>query len=177
MCDFIALIVPNDADESALASLVDRRKLGRGLSRWSGGEAVILNVEPRAKCHCGTALGSLEQPAQHEVRDREVDRKRRAGWSEARISRWIDQREASERRKESEHARHVASLGQDDAVHGWFPFVHEALTSGATRELGLVVTEGEYSGHPDGVVTVRLAELSPSVLRTMHKGVVYTIVS
>lgn len=134
---------------------------------------VVLNVEPRSECHCGTSLGSIEAPTPHVAREREIARKRKAGWSRARIDRWLQQKQAATTRRESDHAQHVRSVRADDTIDGWLPFVRGVLRSCVTRELGLVVTWGEYSGHPDDEEIVRLADLSPTTLLTMRKNVVY----
>lgn len=175
MCEFISLVVPKGADTAALESLIERYKLGRALTG-----STILNVEPRAKCHCGTWLGSLKAaPTASAPKEGEIARKRKAGWSQARIDRWLREKARSAEVKERDHHRRLASVGDRDSVGGWLPFIREALESKATSDLGLVVTWGLYWDWPHDFEyeTTRLDELRPTTLLTMRHGVIHTFVA
>lgn len=170
MCDYIALVVPTDADKDALESLVTRHKLGRGLS----GSAVLF-VEPQDYCHCGTWLGYLHATTRPAPNEREIARKRKAGWSPTKIKRWLHERERSTELHRRDHQRKLASIGEHDSVGGWLPFIREALDSRATRVLGVVVWDGPEWRDMEHV-TIPLDDLVPETLYTMPHGVVHTFV-
>jgi hypothetical protein len=173
MCEYIALVVPTDADKDALESLIARHKLGRGLTG-----STFLLVEPQNKCHCGTWLGYLRASTRPAPNEREIARKGKAGWSDAKIKRWLHEIGRSTELQRRDHHRKLASVGEHDSVGGWLPFIREALDSRATRELGVVVTEGLRSEWPGGLeyVTVHLDDLVPGTLLTMPQGVVHTFI-
>lgn len=103
MCFFISSILPDSANISALAEVVER--YGRALKPQSN-PALEAQLQPNERlllttaghCDCGTALGALERNAALLERRRRSDERkeaslRRRGWRVSRIQRWRNQRQ------------------------------------------------------------------------------------
>lgn len=99
MCEFITLIAPT-TDHSLVAELMNRH--GRRAERVinCSVQAVLKDGETQyvttnGSCDCGTVLGSMTGDAYTKDQDlaKEVRRLKRKGWSEAKISRALGDRQ------------------------------------------------------------------------------------
>jgi hypothetical protein len=151
MCTEISIVLPRSADLDAVERLLEAHTLSHGLAAWEG-----VAVEPPLRpdedvyglfawkyCHCGTALGSLGSRT-HEpfVSGSAIRRLRRRGWSEDRIDRWIQQKEAAAERQDRDHELRERLVSADDTAHGWLSFIRDVTKDGAADHIGLAVSEG-----------------------------------
>lgn len=93
-------------------------------------------------CDCGTPLASarFERLATHEHGkvSRELLKKRRAGWSDAKVERWLHDKRHARAAQRSSHRR-----GEEEELEKWVELIHRVLARSA-KEVGLLVHE--YSG-------------------------------
>jgi len=118
MCHYITAVLPHTVDPTAVASLFDSYKLGFEII---SNPHVVGQIDLKAwyiltsgkHCDCGTALGSLTRQARAQglSYDREVEKFRKQGWSEAKIKRWLEQKEQTQER----HRREDEALAEDQA--------------------------------------------------------------
>ncbi len=116
MCTYITAVIAADADEAAIRQCADQ--WGHGwkaidnrhvLGQLRPGERYYLTT--RGHCDCGTALGSMGPEWEHRSKDpaNKVPALRRKGWSEAKITRWLKDKERAaghRQRTEALHADH-----------------------------------------------------------------------
>ena len=148
-------------------------------SQLDVGDIYILTTS--SHCDCGTALGILNRSGDSESvsYDREAKKLRKQGWSEARIQRWLEQKEQTKEKHLQENEAH-AKTGTPDAAH-WVAFITTVLKSGNTRKIGLLLHM--YHGGTEserikilGKESIKLKELSPGRLREMKEDVAYEFV-
>ena len=184
MCTYITAVVSAGADEAALRQIADR--WGHGWeaidnphvqAQLKTGERYFLTT--RKRCDCGTALGSAGPEWRHRRKDPtdRVPELRRKGWSEAKIARWLEDKQ----RAAGHHERKEAWLagqppGPEEEM--WLGFLREALGGGAARGIGLLLHW--YSGGVDSErisvkarSAVPLAVGSEDLLRRMEYGHLY----
>lgn len=108
-------------------------QLGRGYRYYS---------TTRGHCDCGTALGALASLEPSGASDRRLQRqlreRRKMGWSNAKIKRWLADKADSERAREDSRKRSLA-----DELGRWEKLLQAVLKTAAT-EVGLLVCD--YSG-------------------------------
>jgi hypothetical protein len=180
MCTYINAAVPSDADVDAVSAAIVRLKLGAGTSPGQpGSDSMILSILPQKYCHCGTPLGSVTRPhfEGDTAFERQLERHRKQGWSEARIRRWLEVKDHVQRRTEREY-RELQRSGSDHWADTWCRFVREVLASGAASRIGLVVGEEEngYERPLSGQVTLPLEQLDGRQLVEMDDNVLYWFV-
>src|SRR5437016_1691794 len=101
MCQYITAYVPLDADIDAVRTFLDHYKFGCRLIEnphvsKQFVHRVVQILTTRKYCDCGTSLGVDRLPdSGREPSDRDVERRRKKGWSEARILRWRAEKTAS----------------------------------------------------------------------------------
>jgi hypothetical protein len=111
MCHFVTMVLPPAADVAAVRRVLAGH--GRGFEAVENRHLAALlkpgelYVLPAPKhCDCGTALGSAAAPAgKAPDPERDAEKKRRAGWSEAKISRWLVEKEKHSRATAERAAR------------------------------------------------------------------------
>ena len=131
MCYYITAILPLRADIDALAAIAhkyDRQLAPQAIDgvemALRSGEGYFLTTA--GHCDCGTSLGALNRGKKiGDVQEVDVKRLRSKGWSEAKISRWLDQKGHS-------------SKGKRD-LQRWHEFLTETLQSGLTPYIGIIV--------------------------------------
>lgn len=137
MCHFIKLILPAPADVPALRKIAMRH--GRDLHPISEprvdrelppGDRAYLTL---GRCDCGTGLANRKPKRREHDEDREVARHRRAGWSEAKIRRWREQRGEVAARKAEPKAR-----SREQEVEAWRALVSDLLEA-KVDHVGLLV--------------------------------------
>jgi len=182
MCTHIEVAVPCDADVSAISAAIVGSELGSGTEHYyRDGDVLFLSVLPWKFCHCGTALGSVKRPrvVDDAAFERQLERYRRQGWSEARIRRWLEEKHRVQRRDQREY-RELRERSPDGAAGGWCPFVRTVLATGAASRIGLIV--GELDGRSEekpirDQVTISLDELNGWQLEEMDDDVLYWVAS
>lgn len=186
MCHYITATLPHSVNPESVAPLFETHKLGfevisnpHVLSQVEAGDWYVLTT--RGHCDCGTALGSLNNPAASEMAsyERELKKFRKQGWSEAKIKRWLEQKEQTkERHLREDEAR---AQGSTPELDQWVDFITDMLTSGRTRGIGLLLhmyQRGVESERIDllGKERVRVADLTPERLLRMKEDVLYEFV-
>jgi len=186
MCHYITATLPHNVILDSVVPIFESHKLGFELitnphvsAQIEAGDLYVLTT--RGHCDCGTALGSLNLPAADEVAsyERELKKFRKQGWSEAKITRWLEQKEQiEERHLREDEAR---AQGSTSELNQWVNFIADVLQSGRVRRIGLLLhmyQRGVESERIDilGREIVKLAELNPEKLMRMKEDVVYEFV-
>jgi hypothetical protein len=144
MCHFITATLPQSVTPDSVAPIFKSHKLGFDLisnphvsSQIESEDWYILTT--RGHCDCGTALGSLSRsvtsgPISYE---RDLKKFREKNWSEAKIQRWLEQKEQT-KEKHLREDEDQAGTRTPDAAH-WVGFITDVLKSGQTRRIGLLL--------------------------------------
>ncbi len=128
-------------------------------------------------CDCGTTLGSgridASRPRSH---DRKLSQLRKQGWSEAKIQRWIADRETVANRKENAKAKQAAIPGHD--AERWTDFCGAVLTRNAAKTIGLLLHWYKRSIESERLSnlkcqTLTLDQLTPEFLAKIDEDVLY----
>ena len=178
MCWFEYLAVPSGADLDVLAKTLggEHRQLraeeGPAIRRWLAAEWQLFEFT-RGHCACGSCLGErviYDRPTaddDHDRIDREAERHRKRGWSEARVARWLaEKRAAAERPAVSESEREQQEL--DD----WMRLIPALLAVEGMACFGLLIHFFDDRQHwrhvqPEPSARVRLASLTETMLLNM----------
>jgi hypothetical protein len=184
MCHYITATLPPGADLTSVAAIFKDCKFGFGLienahviAQLPAGSSYVLTT--RKHCDCGTVLGSMAHAVEATPGslDRDLERLRRQGWSEAKIQRWVAEKKAA-REKDERKAQHEAERGTPGAKP-WIDLLSAVLASGATKQLGILLhrykgggVANERIGLKDAITT-RLVEVTPEFLMTMKEDVLY----
>lgn len=183
MCHFITATLPTNAIVKSVAAIFDAHKLAfreisnSSIAAFTGPDEMQI-LTTTGHCDCGTVLGSLNCPDKTEQLslNRELDRLRKKRWSEARIQRWIEEKE----RTKEKHAREDANQARTGTplAAEWISFISDVLRSGQTQSIGLLLHQ--YRG---GIESERikvldrkrviLTGLTPAVLMEMKEDVLY----
>src|SRR5687768_8778719 len=100
MCHYITATLPQSVDTDSVAPIFRSHKFAFDLisnphvsAQLEAGDLYLLTTT--GHCDCGTALGSLNVrgPQDDLSHERELKKFRKQGWSEAKIARWIQQKE------------------------------------------------------------------------------------
>lgn len=123
----------------------------------------------RGHCDCGTALGSLNASAARgdQSYERELKKFRKQGWSEAKISRWLKQKEQTKEKHLREDEAHAK--GSTHELTQWVRFITAVLTSGYAHRIGLLLHwyHGGIESERISILRwdkVKLADLTPDLL-------------
>lgn len=186
MCHFITATLPQSVKLDSVAPIFESHKLGFDLVSNPHVSAQIESEDwhiltTRGHCDCDTVLGSLSRSVASEPISYERDLKkfREKNWSEAKIQRWLEQKEQTKEkhlREDEDQARRTTP----DAAH-WIGFITDVLISGHTRRIGLLLHM--YHGGVEseriqilGRQKVNLKELTTKLLMEMKEDVVYEFV-
>jgi hypothetical protein len=183
MCHFITATLPSSVNPDSVAPTFESHKLGfKLISNPHVSEQIDLGdwyiLTTRGYCNCGTAIGSLSYsdagtPVSYE---RELNKFRKQGWSEAKIQRWLEQKEQT--RERHQHEDESRAQGSTPELDQWVNFLTDLLKSGKTHRLGLLLHL--YKGGIEserikilGREKVKLGELNPERLMKMKEDVLY----
>jgi hypothetical protein len=129
-------------------------------------------------CDCGTALGCMNLRNQQTETDREGETKRlrRKGWSEAKIQRWIEEKEKASDKKESRNELYRQS--QEPRAEEWVKFLKDAVANPAVGEFGLLLHFYKTGPERETIElkrqeTTSVHTLSPDFLMTIDEDVLY----
>ncbi len=183
MCHYITATLPGDINPESVAPAFEAHKLGFELisnphvsEQIDSGDWHILTA--RGHCDCGTAIGSLNHSnaGKSVSYERELNKFRKQGWSEAKIQRWLEQKEQTkERHQREDEAR---AKGSTSELNQWVDFIGDLLESGKARRLGLLLHWYRGSIESErikilGREKVKLIELNPERLMRMKEDVMY----
>ena len=184
MCLYITATLPRSAKLDCVAPIFVAYKLSFEaisnpyvLEQLPPGEVYLSTTG--SHCDCGSALGSLggrDDPAGYE---HELKKLRRKGWSEAKILRWLEQKEQTKEKHVREDEARARS--HTPAAQHWVDFISAVLNSRCTDKVGILL----HFYHMDvqgerikilGKKRVGAGELTPRVLMEMEYDVVYEFV-
>jgi hypothetical protein len=186
MCHYITATLPNAVEPNSVAPIFGSHKLGFKLisnlhvsQQLDSGDWYILTT--KEYCDCGTALGSLNRQSVDKVAtyERDLEKFRKLGWSEAKIQRWLEQkRQTKERHQREDESR---AQGGAQELDRWVAFLNELLKSGHARRFGLLLHsyQGSIESEPIHIQRrekLRLADLNPERLMKVEEDVLYEVV-
>ena len=181
MCHFITAVLPTAEPPPLLRALVERSGLlfeplhnPHVAGQLDAGEGYFRATD--CMCDCGTGLGSAEATeSRFESRLRAIRRKKK-GWSEARLRRWVEQQETNRRSAE----RKAAARASTPTAEQWAGFLTEAIDLGEATYVGLLLHW--YDGSPENEAIPALRRerisISPTLgqhLAEMSEDVLYVI--
>lgn len=187
MCLYVTATLPYNVKVESVASVFESHKLGFELisnphvsAQIEPGDLYVLTT--RGYCDCDTALGSLNPRDIYESvsYERELKKFRKQGWSEAKIKRWLEQKDQAKERYMHE-ARRRAEESANEAGP-WVDFITSLLRSGYTPRIGLLLHMygGSISGARINILgreKVRLSDLNSELLMRMKEDLLYEFVS
>lgn len=175
MCITVELILPTGSSKEALSGALFARTgfWAEYLDTTPQGDLVLAVTGAIGRCQCTTSLGSAQLPRRKEVEERDLAALRRQGWSEAKIRRWVEEKQGTTNkdvRTAQVHADGPAAL----PVREWLDFIEEAVST-QVDALGVHVGFG-YSPEHDRI-TVPIRTLDESMLRSLNHDSTYLFVS
>jgi hypothetical protein len=186
MCHYITVTLPHNVNANSVAPIFESHKLGFDLisnphvsAQLEAGDLYLLTT--RGHCDCGTALGSLNVSAAHDglSYERELKKFRSQGWSEAKITRWLEHKEQTkEKHLREDEAR---AKGSTHELNQWLKLITNVLKSGYALRIGVLLHmyHGGIESERISIVRrekVKLAELTPELLMRIKEDVVYEFV-
>jgi hypothetical protein len=187
MCHYITATIANKHEIESVALIF--KLYGFGFELISNPH-VAQQIGPQAcyiltsgkYCDCGTALGSLSNRVQDKAIDFEpqVRKLRKQGWSEAKIKRWLEQKEQTKER----HLREDEALARGGAAEldRWIMFLKELINVRRIPMVGLLLHW--YNGGVEAErinfqrrERLRLSEVTTERLMKIEEDVLYEIVS
>lgn len=164
MCTVITLVLKDKSKvpiysrvfEARVRNLIISDALSDGLPPYdgilSGGEIVVFPVKNACKpkefcCDCGTALGALNtrMPERRTPSKKEISKKRKQGWSDTKINRWVKEFERANARDQRKYhdevvdtERHLEEVERQDP-DGWMETFSALLTESGDTYLKLFV--------------------------------------
>ena len=186
MCHYITATLPREVDPNSVAHIFESHKLGFELisnphisQQIDSGDWYVLTT--RKHCDCGTALGSLNREGAGKVvsYERDLEKFRKQGWSEAKIQRWVEQKEQTKERHQREDE--FLAQGGSPELDGWVAFLNAVLKFGQARRIGLLLhwyRRGIRSERINikGREKLTLSEVTAERLMKMKEDVVYEFV-
>lgn len=184
MCYFVTAVLPFDVKPEDHADLLHE------YTKWLApvdNASVLRHVGAGARdyvlgtnmCDCDTCVGVLGRPQSDEgdAVDRKVEKLRRKGWSEAKIRRWLDQRQENKAKKHRIHEQ--AMKRHEEEAAGWVRFIKRFVAATGVQYFGLLLHW--YDGplydriHIRRVETRRLRALTPVDIMQMEEDVLYRL--
>jgi hypothetical protein len=186
MCLYITATLPREAKLNCVAPIFNSYKLSFEvisnpyvLKQLHPGDVYISTTS--SHCDCGSALGSLSKRGSDapESYEDELKKLRRKGWSEAKIRRWLEQKEQT---KETHIRRDEARAGSETPVaQYWVDFISAVLNSQCTDRVGILLHfyHMDVEGERIKILSnkrVKLEYLTPRLLMEMEYDVIYEFV-
>ena len=178
MCYFITAVLPAKMVSQSVKTIFHEHGFGyQPVSNasfqeiLSAGDQQILTTP--GTCDCGTVLGSAStgntSPSARIERD--LQKLRSKGWSEAKIQRWQSQRE------DSSHNHHHSSESER-----WILLIHKLLEQPQAKRIGLFLHWYSASVELEHLIIsdtrkVQLSELTVDFLTHLQEDVVYAFVN
>lgn len=186
MCLYITATLPRGANLDCVAPIFGTYKLSfktisnpHVLRQLHPGDVYISTTSRH--CDCGSVLGSLggRNGNEPEGYEHELKKLRRKGWSEAKIRRWLGQKEQTKEKHVREDESRVGC--EMPVARYWVDFISAVLNSKCTDRVGILLhfyhtdVEGERIKLL-GNERVKLEGLTPRVLMEMQYDVLYEFV-
>lgn len=176
MCHFISAVLPASVDIASLSVIAEKH--GRRL-RPQDNRSIEQALKPgesyfvttAGHCDCGTALGRHAN-ASAATGATELRKLRLKGWSEAKIARWREQRDAHQAGKGA-----VARAASEADIARWQSFLADMLAHKHAPYVCLLIHL--YDGDLDrdivlaGRVAVKLRDADAHFLRALSEDVLY----
>ena len=185
MCHYITATLPHAVDLKSVASVFESYKFGFELISNSHVAAQIDSqsyvLTSRKHCDCGTALGSLshQTTATDLSYDRELRKFRKQGWSDAKIKRWLEQKEQTR----EQHRREDEALAKTTSheLERWIEFLNDLLKARLVSQFGLLLHWYHTSIESERIKIqrkerVRLPDLNAELLMRIEEDVLYEFV-
>ncbi|MBC8143159.1 MAG: hypothetical protein H7Y38_17165 [Armatimonadetes bacterium] len=180
MCIFISVVVPATTPETELRTVMNEFLMGCRpcddpvlTDRLAVGERAFYTT--KGHCSCGTLLASQRNPAVQQAKDAaqiatDEAKKRKAGWSETRIMRWRQEREADLDKREEQAEIRGQGYGE---IARFMDFVRAILNRGIAPCVGFYHrTYGGSDKYPPFTRRiVRIASMSPNDFLRMPENV------
>lgn len=142
MCIFITAIIPADFDFAGAKPTLEKHGMlfekieNQFLQNQIHGDIAVR--ASRSVCDCDTSLGSerrlksVEQKYQNY--HAEISTKRKKGWSDSKIKRWLKEKETTAERK-----LHSLEDKCNEDVNNWIEFITSLFSQNLTNRLGLMI--------------------------------------
>lgn len=184
MCLFVTALLPESTHIDGAAEIFEKHKVGfkrisnpSVLEQSAPGDIYILTTH--GWCDCSTALGMATRRAVHPPPDphERVSKLRKQGWSEAKIQRWLEQKEQSEEKRE--RRLHARAENETPYLDRWLGLIPELLRSGHASRVGLLLHFYNHGSLENDRIEfarqeeVSLTELNAEYLLHMEEDVVY----
>ena len=177
MCHFLTATMAPRGDEGAIRALAESFGI-----KWipfenpSVKQSILREGERyyqttfSGACNCGTLIGSLyRSDEREEVYElslrRNANKHRKQGWSEAKISRWVEESRSS-LRSAADQAE-ILSKQPDSEVSRWLDFLKDVATGRHASWIGIL--KHWYKGHleTERFETLKIEWLSAEALNRM----------
>jgi hypothetical protein len=187
MCHYITATVCNEVDIESVASIFKSHGFGFELisnphvAQQIGPQDCYILTSGKY-CDCGTAVGSLSNrvPAKAIDLEPQVRKFRKQGWSEAKIKRWLEQKEQTKER----HIREDEALAKGGAheLDRWIMLLKELIKVRQIPMIGFLLHWYHSSVEGERIKiqrreTFRLSEVTAERLMKIEEDVLYEIVS
>jgi hypothetical protein len=183
MCHFITATLPQTANHKSVSAIFTSYQLAfkqianpHVLSQLDAKDIYILTTTGR--CDCGTVLGRLNGSSESQSINypNDVKKFRKQGWSEAKIQRWLSEKEQVQEKQESKNII-LTEESTLEASH-WVEFIKVLLKSGFTQRLGLLLHLYHSGIESERIKILRkericLAELSPEFIMRIEEDILY----
>ncbi|MCL2021038.1 MAG: hypothetical protein FWG81_02785 [Betaproteobacteria bacterium] len=146
MCHFVTAIVGGSVDLARLNAIAKKHhrffepiKNDSVESYLQKNEVYLSTLPHRAMCDCGTSLGWLPRhlvSAPKPVSGAKIAKLQRMGWSETKISRWL---QSKERDRQTWNPPSPDDLSNDKQNDNWLALAEEVLSEPAVSSFGLMV--------------------------------------
>jgi hypothetical protein len=183
MCHFITATLPQNVEQDAVAGIFKSYNLAFNLisnphvlSQLNPKDIYILTTT--GHCDCGTVLGMLNRSEDSKAvsYERELEKHRKQGWSEAKIQRWLAEKEQVKEKTEREDEAQ-AEIASAEATR-WTRFISDLLQLGHIPRIGLLLHL--YGGGIESErirnlkkEEIKLADLTPRFIMAMEEDVLY----
>ena len=181
MCHFVTMVLPPDADIESVQQVLGR--YGRGFELLQNKHVGKL-LKPREvyclptpkHCDCGTELGSAPAlSAGLADISRDIAKKRRKGWSETKIARWLEQKQDHQQAKK-ERSKELGGPGAD--LEDWLGIIRDLRADAGLAYLGIMLHW--YTGPLSERIDATRAEFDhdddmASGLRHIEEDVLYIV--
>lgn len=178
MCYFVTAVLPAKMVSQSVKTIFHEQSFGFQVVSnaslqeiLSAGDQQILTTP--GTCDCGTVLGSAStgNTSPSARIDRDLQKLRSRGWSDAKIQRWQSQRE------EAQHNHHRPSEAER-----WVQLIHNVLEQSQAKRMGLLLHSYSASVELENVSIsdsrkVQLSEVTVDFLTHLQEDVVYTFVN
>lgn len=182
MCHFITAVLPKAANVALareVAELHHRRLVEQENSSVAAqlGPGELYFLTTPGQCDCGTMLGCMQRLGVPASRDKDAEsaRLKRRGWSDAKVARWLADKDKAVERNVANRADFCQNHLNDN--DHWVELLRAVLTAQATPYIGLLLHW--YSGPLTGRIRLAAREVVdkpdswPQALANMREDVVY----